>query len=125
MARGGARSGRPGQQYSNRSDLQNAPRLAPTANVGQPYGTATEQLSRQQEIPLGRPPTPIPLSSPSARPNEPIQSGLPIGPGPGPEAAALSSPDPVEMTIRALYEAFPNRDLAALIEDMDRNSGEY
>lgn len=123
MARGGARSGRPGQSYGNRTDLNAAPRLAPSAPTGQPYGEAGAQLARQQEIPLGRPPAPIPLDSPSSRPNEPVQSGLPIGPGPGPEAAALSSPDPVEMTIRALYEAFPNRDLAALIEDMDRNAG--
>lgn len=125
MARGGSRSGRPGASYSNRSDLQNAPRLAPTAQTNQPYGEAGAQLSRQAELPLGRPPSPVPLDSPTSRPNEPVQSGLPIGPGPGPEAAALSSPDPVEMTIRALYEAFPNRDLAALVEDMDRNSGDF
>lgn len=125
MARGGPRSGRPGAQYSNRSDLQSAPRLAPTANQGQQYGTAKAQLDSQREIPMGAPPAPIPLSAPTTRPNEPVQSGLPIGPGPGPEAAALSSPDPVEMTIRALYEAFPNRDLAELIEDMDRNQGIY
>ena len=125
MPRGGPRSGRPGAQYPNRSDLQSAPRLAPQANVGQPYGTAKAQLDAQRELPLGAPPPPIPLSAPTSRPNEPVQSGLPIGPGPGPEAAALASPDPVEMTIRALYEAFPNRDLAALIEDMDRNSGDY
>ena len=125
MPRGGPRSGRPGANYSNRSDLQSSPRLAPAAPNGQPYGEAGAQLARQKEIPLGRPPAPIPLSAPSQRPNEPVQSGLPIGPGPGPEAAMLSSPDPVEMTIRALYEAFPNRDLAALIEDMDRNSGDF
>lgn len=123
MARGGSRSGRPGSQYSNRTDLQSAPRLAPSAPTGQPYGEAGAQRARQAEIPLGRPPTPVPLSAPTSRPNEPVQSGLPIGPGPGPEAAAMASPDPVEMTIRALYEAFPNRDLAALIEDMDRNAG--
>lgn len=123
MARGGSRSGRPGQSYPNRSDLQSAPRLAPTAQTNQPYGQAGAQLSRQAEVPLGPPPSPIPLSAPTSRPNEPVQAGLPIGPGPGPEAAALSSPDPVEMTIRALYEAFPNRDLAELIEDMDRNQG--
>ena len=74
-------------------------------------------------MPMGRPPTPIPLSASTNRPNEPVQSGLPIGPGPGPEAAMLSTPDPVEMTIRALYETFPNRDLAALIEEIDRNAG--
>lgn len=117
MPRGGPRSGKPGAQYSNRSDLQNAPRLAPTAEKGQPYGVAGQQLAAQSALPMA--PPPIPLSAPTTRPNEPVQSGLPIGPGPGPEAAQLSTPDPVESTIRALYQMFPNRDLAELIEDMD------
>lgn len=93
MARGGSRSGRPGANYSNRSDLQNAPRLAPTAPKGQPYGVAGQQLSSQQQIPLG--PPPVPLAAPSARPSEPVQSGLSLGPGVGPDAIpALNAPAP-------------------------------
>lgn len=96
MARGGARSGKPGANYTNRSDLQNAPRLAPTAQTNQPYGEAGAQLSRQQEIPLTPPqgPPPPPLNSPSARPGEPVQSGLSLGAGPGPEGIPALTPNP-------------------------------
>ena len=113
MARGGSRSGRPGAQYPNRSDLQSAPRLAPVANQNQPYGTATQKLQSQQSIPMA--PPPIPLSAPTARPNEPIQAGLKSGPGPGPSVAPSSIPDPVEAQLRGLYAQYPNRDLASLL----------
>lgn len=36
--------------------------------------------------------TPIGLGAPSARPNEPVTTGLPTGPGPGPEALAPPTP---------------------------------
>lgn len=118
MARGGARSGRPGAQYSNRSDLQAAPRLAPTAQTGQAYGQAGAQLAAQQAVPMG--PPPIPLSAPTQRPSEPVQAGLSLGPGPGPEAIAQPlSPDPIIAELRGLYAAYPNRDLADLLEDID------
>lgn len=92
MARGGARSGKPGANYTNRSDLQNAPRLAPTAQTGQPYGEAGAQLSAQSQMPIGPPPTPI--SAPTARPGEPVTSGLSLGPGPGPESIPALTPNP-------------------------------
>lgn len=117
MSRGGARSGRPGANYSNRSDLQAAPRLAPTAEKGQAYGQAGRQLSAQSALPMSAPP-PIPLSAPTSRPAEPVQSGLSLGPGPGPESIS-QSPDPVESTLRGLYAAYPNRDLAQLLEQLD------
>lgn len=111
MARGGARSGRPGQQYSNRSDLQNAPRLAPTANQGQPYGTATSQLQSQQAVPMAPAPgpAPVPISAPTSRPTEPVQAGLSLGPGPGPESipalAPSQSPDPDLFALAAYLPA--------------------
>lgn len=95
MPRGGPRSGRPGAQYSNRSDLQTAPRLAPVANQGQSYGTAKSQLDAQSQVPMA--PPPIPLSAPTARPNEPVQAGLSLGPGAGPDSIpslAPNAPDP-------------------------------
>lgn len=95
MPRGGPRSGRPGQAYSNRTDLNAAPRLAPAANVGQPYGTAKAQLDSQSTIPMA--PPPVPLNAPTSRPSEPVQSGLSLGPGAGPDsipALAPNAPDP-------------------------------
>src|SRR4051794_15174476 len=121
MARGGPRSGKPGAQYSNRSDLQSAPRLAATAQTGQPCGVAAHQLASQPQMPMAPSPTPpTPLPAPSTRPNEPVQSGLPSGPGPGPQSVPGSIPDPVEAQLRGLYYAFPNRDLASLLEMIDR-----
>jgi hypothetical protein len=76
--------------------LQTGPRLAPTAAKGQPYGEAGQQLASQQTVPMG--PPPIPLGAPTARPSEPVQAGLSLGPGPGPEAipaiAPVTGPDP-------------------------------
>ena len=118
MARGGPRSGKPGQAYANRTDLNAAPHLAPVANQGQPYGIASQQLASQSAIPMA--PPPIPLSAPTARPNEPIQAGLKSGPGPGPSVAPSSTPDPVEAQLRGLYAQYPNRDLASLLEMIDR-----
>ena len=116
MPRGGPRSGKPGGNYSNRSDLQNSPRLAPAAPQGQPYGEAGSQLAAQATIPMG--PAPIPLGAPTSLPAEPVQSGLSMGPGPGPEAIQ-QSPDPTIAELRGLYAMFPNRDLAELLEDID------
>lgn len=104
MPRGGPRSGKPGGSYSNRSDLQTGPRLVPAAPQGQPYGQAGQQLASQSIIPLAPPAPPAPptpLSAPTSRPDEPIQSGLSLGPGAGPDsipALAPESPDPDVLT---------------------------
>lgn len=106
MARGGSRSGRPGQNYANRSDLQNAPRLAPTAQTGQPYGQAGAQLAAQESVPMG--PPPIPLSAPTQRPSEPVQAGLSLGPGPGPDSIPAIAPAPsVDPDLIALAPYLP------------------
>lgn len=106
-----ARSGRPRAArplQANRADL-----TQPSAQAvpDQPYGVAAEQRSAMNAIPLpvpqqaqpapggavpsqptsGAPPLAIPgangpLSRPTERPNEPVTHGLPMGPGPGPEA---------------------------------------
>lgn len=105
--RGGKRTGAPGVNYSNRTDLQQAPRAVP----GQVYGRATQQLEAQRQMPLPRAggaspggvsPAPLPLAprapltpldAPSERPDEPLTAGLSSGPGPGREA--LTPPDPL------------------------------
>jgi len=125
-------------EYPNRTDLQNrAQKVARSAAKGQTYGKATEQLRSQQMVPMAsgdvvspdRPafaPGPSvapgsfgPLTRPTERPNEPITTGANIGEGP--TAAQLGLPSafggasPVD-EIRALYEMYPNPDLAALLE---------
>lgn len=110
MARAGAKPA--SQRYPNRSDLT---RPAPiTAAPGQPYGQAGQQIAAQRVQPMGSqpiagapsPPAGAPdiaslmqqhaantgitpgqhMQAPTARPNEPVTHGLPMGPGAGPEA---------------------------------------
>lgn len=87
----------------------------PQAQASQSYGEKTQQLQAQEQMPLpqgqgppspppvGAPPPPpqvddallqvaqgfdpgiTPLSAPSERPGEPVQAGLSLGPGPGPD----------------------------------------
>jgi hypothetical protein len=101
MARGGRRQGIPGTAYPNRSDLNVNKQLPVQAPTGMPYGARKATEDAQKVVPLAPPPTaavaappssPVsiapgelpPLSAPTARPNEPLTAGLPIGPGPGP-----------------------------------------
>lgn len=124
------------EQYPNRTDLSNAAKkVAKMAPKGQTYGKATAQLQSQSQVPMGsgdittpQPETSLPRVSPGSlgafdrpteRPNEPITSGAPFGEGPTPAQlgmpTALGGPTPLD-EIRALYQAYPNDDLAALIE---------
>lgn len=72
----------------------------------QSYGDAQQFKSLEQAAPMaandvtasggGAPPAPadiIPLGAPSARPNEPVTAGAPMGAGPGLESLGLSNPD--------------------------------
>jgi hypothetical protein len=102
--RGGPRQGTPGKTYTNRSDLNTNKKLPIQVAPSQQYGQGVAQRSAQQAVPMaGGPalpspqvspaavPAPVPgagggLARPTDRPGEPLTAGLPIGPGPGPEA---------------------------------------
>jgi hypothetical protein len=143
--RGGKRQGTKGKQYSNRSDLRQAPQAA----TGQTYGVAKQQMDAQRAIPLAKTPVPgvapspaspsggvsalagmlggggsqvaVPsLTAPTTRPNEPLTAGLPTGPGAGPEALNLPSPDDdLLASLRAMYRAYPNDDIARLMAALE------
>lgn len=136
MPRGGRRTGTPGVAHGQRSDLN----LPATAAADQPYGAAGQQLAAQQAVPLQRPPQPqpadarsaaqaspplggglTPIDAPTERPNEPVTAGLNAGPGPGPEALALGGERPELAELRAIYAAFPNDGVRAVIEAMESN----
>jgi hypothetical protein len=120
---GGDRAGRPGASYQNRSDLAQGPR-APSQPVktatGQPYGAATAQAQAQQAVPLPDFAA-MHLARPTERPQEPVTAGLPMGPGPGPEAMPMmgtqnpTSGDEVAALNRATYMAYPTDEMHDLI----------
>lgn len=128
---GGVRQGQPGKPYPNRTDMQaQAVRTA----TGQPYGAAAAQQAAQQAVPLPQQPGPQQaagpryataedapnLLDPTARPDEPLEAGLPFGPGPGPEALPMGpAVSDLSARLRALYSAFPTPELRELLQQMD------
>lgn len=138
---GGARQGTPGQSYGNRSDMRSQ---AVATAPGQTYGAATAQAASQKVVPLAAAPAPpAPAASPAAatpgaggqppppppdpyrpteRPGEHVMTGLPVGPGAGPEALPIqpnaTMTDPVAIQIRALYQKHPSAELAAILADL-------
>jgi hypothetical protein len=144
--RGGAREGKPGAAYSNRSDLTQAP-AAPPAKT---YGDRTRQIASQRAVPLPAAPDPgaastprgpggaamnpqelmglvqgLPgLTDPSQRPNEPLTAGLPTGPGAGPGALAATPPQSgASGMLRRMLAEYPDPEMFALVEMADRSAG--
>jgi hypothetical protein len=132
MPRGGRRNGKPGQAYSNRTDM-NTSKIA--EYTGQQYGKATQQRDAQRAMPVQAPPgPPAPqtpqaaqapgpapgslgeLLGPTARPDEPLTHGAPFGPGPGP-APSMTDPDTDALDrLRILYKMSGSPALGRLIE---------
>lgn len=150
MARGGQRAGTPGKAYAQRTDLHQPVTVAP----GEEYGGRKMLEQAQKVVPLPQQPaTPSPAggggtapAGPTAamtaqpglspgeldftrateRPNEPVTAGLPVGPGPGPEALGLgpTSTDP-GIVLRSMYQNVPeaqNNDVLRLIEAFDNRA---
>lgn len=141
MPRGGARTGTPGTQYPNRTDLQQPIKVTSAAQ----YGDRQEKVASQtavriprnvgEQIAGGAPPAagnPPPVGSggtpgevpggtpsglgyhdPTARPNEPVTAGLSTGAGPGPSPTMHR--DPETDALRTIYQMHPSNDLLALI----------
>jgi hypothetical protein len=125
---GGVRQGTPGTPYPNRSDLRQAPKAA----TGQEYGKAGAQIAAQRAVPIpaappaqggptppgggaagpmGPGPGDLPFNRPTERPGEPLTTGIPSGPGAGPEAlVATNRPDP---EMEALRPYLPTLELLA------------
>jgi len=125
--KGGPRSGNPGSTYTNRSDL--AADVQPVAvKTGQTYGEAGRQEAAQQAVPLpdllARLQSMPGLTDPSARPDEPLTAGLPVGPGPGPSALAAPPPPGGAGLLRRMVMENPDPELFALLEEMERVPGQ-
>lgn len=81
-----------------------------SANPQPPVGSLDQALAAAQAM---APPTNL-LTQPSARPNEPLTAGLPIGPGPGPEV--LASGDRTVRTLRMLADVTADAGFSELAE---------
>ena len=130
--RGGKRAGKPQKAYGNRSDLNSVKEL-PVSTTGNEYGERKrrEDAVAAMPIPTGggtariapradrRPvPQPIPggFAAKTARPNEPLTAGLPMGPGPNQPPVAV---DQTSMELRAIYSKYPSEALRGIIEDLE------
>lgn len=139
MARGGRRTGTPGKAYPQRTDMHQPIQVAP----GGEYGSATALKQGQQVVPLPNAQAAMsaPLSAPqaapvapgdinfealTARPNEPVTNGLPVGPGQGPEALGIGAgPNDPATLLRSMYVNVPqaqNNDVLRLIEMFDKRA---
>lgn len=72
---------------SQRTD--GGPTQAQMLPTGGEYGSRQEMQAIQSGAPLAAKPALPGLGDPSARPDEPITAGAPVGPGPGPLAAGI------------------------------------
>lgn len=123
MARGGRRAATPGAKYGNRTDLQQRAPLPVTTGPSQQYGQASTLAAQQKALPIAPQPLPTaPTATPAAafagpqpgsfgpalRPTEqpavPVTTGLPFGPGAGPEANTLPpiAPSPLQSGLAML-----------------------
>lgn len=113
--------------YPNRVDL-----VAPANR--QQYGEKKKLADAQRAVPVAPSPNgpapvarPVPgergsLTRPTERPSEPITAGAPFGAGPGPQAAGIvptqAGTGDVLQQLIYLNQAYPNSDLADLIDAM-------
>lgn len=125
--RGGARQGRPGQSYANRTDLNTQPvRTGPS----QAYGQRAELERAQQALPLpaagtaapqgaggGVPAAPPPGFNDPAPGGGPITAGLSSGAGAGPSGIPDETADPVAV-LRAIYASNPNEGLRRYLTEL-------
>ncbi len=97
------------------------------------FGDVARLEEQQEDVPLPQkpgfeevlavaeratPPTPGRFARPSERPREPVQAGLPVGAGPGPEA--LGARPPLTEVFRTLALETNNIELAQLAEKAAR-----
>lgn len=117
----------PGGEYGSVTALKNAQHIVPLPNAA----AAASPPPGPQSVPGGgAPPAVAPgdinFEAPTARPNEPVTAGLPVGPGPGPESLGLGvGPNDPATLLRSIYANVPeaqNNDVLRLIEAFDKRA---
>lgn len=74
-----------GGQYGESKQLMETQQAAPMAGTSKPTMQRPNIATAQNLPPI------VPLSAPTQRPDEPMTAGMPFGPGPGPEALAITN----------------------------------
>lgn len=111
-----------GKPQGMRQQLENAQAAVPVQQPPPPPGAdrasamaAAEAAARQTNF------SPVGLRSPSARPGEPVTTGLSVGPGAGPTAmSGRAKMSEAEITLRAIAMQYPNEAMMEILEDLDR-----
>jgi len=117
MPRGGRRQGTQGKAYSNRTDL--AVNYGPN---GSPAAGGMAPQPEQQPYMNFIGPDQVPNLSDPVPTTDPITTGLPVGPGAGPEAMPPmppSDPDPIRRLIQSMLLISPNPDLVRILNRLD------
>lgn len=135
MPRGGSRTGKVGQAYQNRSDMNPVPAML-VPPPGAPYGQREQLLQAQRDVPIApqgtavaapQPPAPIGPAEqaspgeflrPTERPGEPLTHGLASGPGGGAEVLGNMAPTGTISDLLALAANSPGAspDVRALLQ---------
>jgi len=121
--------------YGQRTDLN---KMAPSAAPGQTYGEAGAQKAAQQAVPMGSTgqPAPQPTVTPgqygpfdrlTERPDSPVTTGNPLGPGPGPEVLPQAPPSYLQpgsredliSQVRYIYSKNPNSAVFQLLLELE------
>lgn len=69
-------------------------------------------------VPASPPPSMVPLDAPTQRATEPITAGLPVGPGPGPEALGFQGNGLVDL-VREAWQTYRSPALLDLLMDLE------
>lgn len=130
MARGGMRPTAPQNNPANISATGgNGQSGAQGAKYysGGTYGQGQELMAQQQGAPMAKAPSPTarapmmaylppvtPITAPSTNPEEPVTTGIPVGPGAGPEALTLPKNEDTNVDRQRLMSYLPALEAAAL-----------
>ncbi len=113
-------------KLSKRTDgfAQPKPTQAPKKVTGLPYGENKEVNENAAAAPMSAAPNPLasmpPMDAPSAYPDQPITSGVPVGPGPnGVVAPTQQEDDLVAAALRSAYATSPSPQLRALVNQLE------
>jgi hypothetical protein len=109
----------PDAKYGENSQFQALQQGASLSASPNPMGQATQSPGGS---PQQLPPNPaagqvVPLSAPTARPNEPVTSGAAVGPGPGPSALGNQPAQVGQQDIGKFSQSLPYFEMLANMPD--------